>query len=94
MFLSKTIFFTTCISSLSIFTFGAAVPTSSQGAIKIPLTLQSKRSSSSSSNKLNRRDGFNTITITDQIEYYATIQIGTPAQSFQVILDTGRYITY
>lgn len=43
---------------------------------------------------LNRRDGITIATETDTAEYYASIEIGTPPQTFNVILDTGRYALF
>jgi hypothetical protein len=70
---------------------GSVIPEKRSSIINIPFTSQ-KPSPGSGSLSLSHLSVTNVPTYNMRIEYIAEIEIGTPAQKFNVILDTGRYI--
>jgi hypothetical protein len=68
---------------------GSVIPEKRSSIINIPFTSQKP---SPGSGSLSQLSVTNVPTYNMRIEYIAEIEIGTPAQKFNVILDTGRYI--
>lgn len=78
----------TCYLLFTYLAAAAVIPKAN--VIKVDLTLHNGDTNA----RLVRRDGATASVFNQRTQYLATIEIGSPAQSFNVVLDTGRYTMY